>query len=149
MIFNERLIDHLRELGEVRSLSIEKAMRTVDRGDFEPQNTSPYADRAQPIGYGATISAPHMHAIALEALNHKLIPGVKILDVGCGSGIMCAYLVRALEQKNRNDEVNATIVGIEHINELTVMAKRNLNKNHMKFMLKNTIKIIGKFKNNI
>jgi protein-L-isoaspartate(D-aspartate) O-methyltransferase len=39
------------------------------------------------IGYNATISAPHMHAHALENLQ-PLIPesGGAILDVGSGSG---------------------------------------------------------------
>lgn len=40
----------------------------------------------RPIGFNATISAPHMHAHALEDLEEYLRPGMKVLDVGCGSG---------------------------------------------------------------
>jgi hypothetical protein len=44
----------------------------------------------RPIGFGATISAPHMHAHAAENLLPSLvkadIPGGAILDVGSGSG---------------------------------------------------------------
>lgn len=35
-------------------------------GNYAPQY--PYEDSPQPIGYRATISAPHMHASALEYL---------------------------------------------------------------------------------
>ncbi len=43
-------------------------MRKVDRGDFcDP--SSAYEDCPQRIGYNATISAPHMHALCLEWLS--------------------------------------------------------------------------------
>ncbi len=43
-------------------------LRAVDRADFTPGFLPPqsiYRDSPLPIGYGATISAPHMHAFAL------------------------------------------------------------------------------------
>lgn len=40
----------------------------------------PYVDRPYSIGYGATISAPHMHAHALEILAKKLSPEARVLD---------------------------------------------------------------------
>jgi hypothetical protein len=43
-----------------------------------------YQDRPLPIGYGQTISAPHMHAICLELLERVLLPGNNVLDVGSG-----------------------------------------------------------------
>ena len=45
-----------------------------------------YMDAPQSIGYAATISAPHMHAYALELLLDQLRPGAKVLDVGSGTG---------------------------------------------------------------
>ena len=39
-----------------------------------------------PIGNQQTISAPHMHATALELLAENLQPGCKVLDVGSGAG---------------------------------------------------------------
>jgi len=42
------------------------------------------------IGYGVTISAPHMHAQALEVLSDQLVEGAKVLDVGSGSGYLTA-----------------------------------------------------------
>jgi protein-L-isoaspartate(D-aspartate) O-methyltransferase len=63
-------------------------MKKVDRKFYAP--VGPYEDRPQYIGYGATISAPHMHGFALEALLPSLKPGNKVLDVGCGSGYLCS-----------------------------------------------------------
>lgn len=37
---------------------VEKIMKSVDRGNYV--STSPYLDQPQGIGYGVTISAPHM-----------------------------------------------------------------------------------------
>lgn len=41
-------------------------------------------DHPVPIGWGQTISAPHMHATALELLKGHLAPGARALDVGSG-----------------------------------------------------------------
>ncbi len=41
-------------------------------------------DSPLPIGHEQTISAPHMHAIALELLASRLVPGAQALDVGSG-----------------------------------------------------------------
>lgn len=41
-------------------------------------------DYPLPLGHRQTISAPHMHAIALELLEPHLQPGNRALDVGSG-----------------------------------------------------------------
>lgn len=41
---------------------------------------NPYVDRPYSIGYGATISAPHMHAHALELVSNYLSPNARVLD---------------------------------------------------------------------
>lgn len=66
---------------------VRQAMLATDRGFYAP--TRPYDDTPQPIGYGQTISAPHMHASACDELI-SVIPeeGAKVLDVGCGSGYL-------------------------------------------------------------
>lgn len=50
--------------GIVKSSNVEKAMRAVDRGQFSKH--LPYKDAPQSIGYGVTISAPHMVSFTLN-----------------------------------------------------------------------------------
>ena len=50
-------------------------MEAVDRAYFVGHNEPPYIDAPVPIGYGVTISAPHMHAYCLELLRSHLVPG--------------------------------------------------------------------------
>lgn len=45
----------------------------TDRGKYCKIN--PYTDAPQGIGFGVTISAPHMHAHALELLREHLVKG--------------------------------------------------------------------------
>lgn len=98
-------------------------MLEVDRENFCPNN--PYDDRPQSIGFNATISAPHMHAFALEAA----IPFInsdqpqRVLDVGSGSGYLCAAFAKLLGP-------NGKVYGIEHIQPLVNLARRNTEKNH-------------------
>jgi len=63
-------------------------MLKIDRKDFLSENTDFYLDFPFSIGYNATISAPHMHAYALELLKDHLIKGNKCLDIGSGSGYL-------------------------------------------------------------
>eukprot|EP01084_Bolivina_argentea_P002912 5430_1 len=101
--------------------SVAAIMKKVDRADFAPRN--PYQDKPQSIGYGATISAPHMHARALEALFDQLQPGCVVLDVGSGSGYLSACMAYMVGKKGK-------VIGIEHIKELCELGIKNINKNH-------------------
>jgi protein-L-isoaspartate(D-aspartate) O-methyltransferase len=65
-------------------------MLKVDRGFFTRHNA--YDDSPQGIGYGVTISAPHMHAYALEVLHDHLKEGCRALDIGSGSGYLTACM---------------------------------------------------------
>ena len=104
---------------------VAEVMLEVDRKDFAPSNF--YLNRPQYIGYNVTISAPHMHAFALEHLSPYCIKGAKILDVGSGSG----YLTVALS-KLTND--TGLVVGVEHIPELYQFGINNVKKNHGKLL---------------
>jgi len=79
---NDDLMSQLKRYGIIKSDSVEQAMRKVDRGHFCTHR--PYLDSPQYIGYGITISAPHMHAHALEILKDNLYEGATALDVGSG-----------------------------------------------------------------
>jgi hypothetical protein len=79
---NNDLVSQLKSGRIIKSDEVESAMRKVDRGNFCSHH--PYQDSPQYIGYGVTISAPHMHAHALEMLKDKLVEGASVLDVGSG-----------------------------------------------------------------
>ena len=77
------------------------------------------------LGFGATISAPHMHAMCAELMLDAIGggqgdgEGVTVLDVGSGSGYLAAVLSRLIGDKGR-------VFGIEHIPELVDTSIRNL-----------------------
>ena len=96
-------------------------MRAVDRKNYSPYN--PYMDSPQSIGYSATISAPHMHAHALEMLKDHLYEGACVLDVGSGSGYLTACMAHMIGEKGR-------AVGIEHITQLNDQAVKNMEKDN-------------------
>lgn len=79
---NNDLVSQLKRNKIVKTQRVEEAMRKVDRGNY--CDLSSYMDSPQAIGYGVTISAPHMHAHALEMLKDHLYEGAKALDVGSG-----------------------------------------------------------------
>ena len=59
-------ISQKRDTNFLQSGNVAAAMLEIDRKDFAP--TNPYQNRPQSINYNVTISAPHMHALALEYL---------------------------------------------------------------------------------
>ena len=123
----EGLLNHLKYENVIKSDQVYNSMLQVDRADFAPN--SPYYDSPQSIGYNATISAPHMHAYALEYLAPYCTNNINILDVGSGSG----YLTVALS-KMIND--SGKVIGIEHIDSLYQKSIENISKHHSK-LLKN------------
>ena len=46
--------------GIIKSDKVARVMKTVDRSDFTQKIGHAYEDSPQLIGYGVTISAPHM-----------------------------------------------------------------------------------------
>ncbi|KAI6652551.1 hypothetical protein LOD99_4336 [Oopsacas minuta] len=118
---NEDLVDQLKANGIVKSPRIEVVMKRVDRGNFITYN--PYKDSPQSINYQATISAPHMHAYALEMLQDNLQEGMNALDVGSGSGYLSVCMSLLVGDKGK-------VVGIEHIKELVDYSIKNTNKCH-------------------
>merc|ERR1719321_861530 len=94
-------------------------MLATDRGDYAPQDA--YSDRPQSIGMAATISAPHMHALALDLLVDHLKPGARVLDVGSGSGYLCACMARMVGP-------SGLVIGVDHLSPLVELAVTNIKK---------------------
>lgn len=68
------------------------AMERVPRHLFVPASAARYAyqDGPLPIGYGQTISQPYIVALMTQALELK--SGMKVLEIGTGSGYQAAVL---------------------------------------------------------
>ena len=57
-------------------------------------------------------------------------PGSKVLDIGSGTGILCAGFYEMVRD-DKNDH-GTQVVGIEHIEELVQSSKVNLSKGYLK-----------------
>ncbi|KAF8287997.1 putative protein-l-isoaspartate o-methyltransferase [Trypanosoma cruzi] len=115
---NASMIQNLERAALLSTPAIIASLQRVDRGWFVPDGmrSSAYRDEPLSIGYGATISAPHMHAIMLELLSPFLLgtPGSlpkAVLDIGSGSGYLTAILADICGDGSR-------VVGVEHVEEL-------------------------------
>ena len=129
------LVEALAKNAVIRSPAVRDAMAAVDRGHFVRAGTDAYYDAPAPIGFGATISAPHMHAHCLELLADKLTPTARVLDVGSGTGILLAYFAAACGQAAAAAAAPAAaaasafrVVGVEHVDELVQWSQTNLEK---------------------
>ncbi|RUS13633.1 protein-L-isoaspartate O-methyltransferase-like protein [Endogone sp. FLAS-F59071] len=116
---NDELIDNLKKSNIINNDRVVRAMKAVNRANYVSQE--PYRDCPQVIGYGATISAPHMHAHALEYLEPYLKPGMKVLDVGSGSGYLTSCMAEMVGPDGK-------VVGLEHIPELVSIAEDNVRR---------------------
>jgi protein-L-isoaspartate(D-aspartate) O-methyltransferase len=96
-----------------------QAMMKVNRELFVPNacKSLAYADMPLPIGHGQTISAPHMVAIMVQLLD--LREGMKVLDIGAGSGYHAAVMAQLVGS-------TGYIYSVEIIPELVKMAGENL-----------------------
>jgi protein-L-isoaspartate(D-aspartate) O-methyltransferase len=154
---NQQLVDSLARSKIIHTRRVYDAMLAVDRGLFMPSKSVPaavaYQDSPQALGFGATISAPHMHAMCLELLSNQLEPGNRALDVGSGSGYLVATMAVMMGAKQQATSSAATsstsaaaaaastemkqasptnasisVYGIEHIQELVDMSHTNLRR---------------------
>ncbi|RLF12954.1 MAG: protein-L-isoaspartate O-methyltransferase, partial [Thermoprotei archaeon] len=86
-----------------------------------PQGLREYAYHDTPleIGHGQTISAPHMVALMCEEL--ELERGLKVLEVGAGSGYHSAVISRIIGEEGM-------VYSIERIPDLVEFARGNLER---------------------
>ncbi|KAK9873045.1 hypothetical protein WA026_020781 [Henosepilachna vigintioctopunctata] len=130
---NLELVRNLRGNGIIKSDVVENAMLTVDRCHYS--KNSPYMDAPQGIGYGVTISAPHMHAHALELLKEQLENGTRALDVGSGSGYLTACMAVMMGAKG-------IAIGVDHIAELVQLSKMNIMNDNPELLETGRIQLI-------
>ncbi|WP_135603727.1 protein-L-isoaspartate O-methyltransferase [Methanococcoides sp. NM1] len=122
MEFEERrkiLIDSLTINGI--SDRVLDAMMRVPRHLFVPEKLqdSAYMDMPLPIGHNQTISAPHMVAIMCELLD--ISSGMKILEVGSGSGYNAAVMAELVGDEGH-------IYTVERIPGLADFAEQNIKR---------------------
>ena len=114
---NNSLVKKLQQHGIVQSEEVATTMLAVDRGHYVEQRA--YEDAPQRIGYNITISAPHMHAHALELLRETLKPGCRALDIGSGSGYLTVCMALMVGPSGK-------VVWLDHIPELVELGKKNM-----------------------
>ncbi len=122
----ESLIQSLKSRGYLTTIRVEQALRVVPREEFvlpESRNMA-YRDHPLSISHGQTISAPHMCVIMCEGL--KLTEGMKVLEVGAGSGYhaaLCAELVANIDAVSPGH-----VYTLEIVEKLIDFAQANLER---------------------
>ncbi|XP_015270827.1 PREDICTED: protein-L-isoaspartate(D-aspartate) O-methyltransferase-like isoform X1 [Gekko japonicus] len=128
------LINNLYKNGVIKSQRVLDVLLATDRAHYIKY--FPYMDSPQSIGYKATISAPHMHAHALELLKDHLVEGAKALDVGSGSGYLTACFARMMGPMGK-------AVGIEHIEQLVHESMRNVREDDPTLLSSGRVKLLA------
>lgn len=115
----EAMLAELEAGGYLNDPRLEEAMLAVPRHVFVPKELreAAYEDRPLPIGFGQTVSAPHMVAMMSTAL--QLEEGERVLEVGTGVGYHCA-IVKAIVGET------GSVDSVEFLPELVELARRNL-----------------------
>lgn len=100
---------------------VRKAMLRVPRHKFVPEyeRQEAYIDTPLDIGYGQTISAPHMVAIMCNLL--ELSEGHKVLEIGSGSGYNAAVMGELVGKTGH-------VYTVERIEPLVDFARENLKQ---------------------
>jgi len=121
-------VDALKAEGILRSPSVIRAMLTVPREEFLPNDVKhyAYADTPLPIGYGQTTSALHMTAIFCEYGELKV--GQKVLEVGAGCGYMSCVYAEVVAPSDLPREKWGHVWTVEIVEELAEAARENLVK---------------------
>ncbi len=135
---NVSLVRNLRAARLILTDPVEQCMARTDRKFYVPKEEHAYEDSPQSIGYRATISAPHMHAMAMEILAKPLLEHTqgqgdgqaerqlkRVLDVGCGSGYLASCLQRLI------GATGATFA-IDYVPELVELSRSNISKDDPK-----------------
>ncbi len=112
----EAMVEHQIRRRGLRDEPVLQAMLAVPRHLFVPASWAreAYGDHALPIGHGQTISQPYIVALMTSLLDPE--PGLKVLEIGTGSGYQAAVLAAC----------GLEIYSIERIPALSAFARENL-----------------------
>jgi len=120
MAGNEEMVELLVGQGYADG-RVAAAMREVPRELFVHPDyaRNAYADTPLPIGFGQTISAPSIVAFMSKSLDVE--EGMKILEIGSGSGYQAAILAELAGD-------SGVVYTVERLPELIQLAKSNVEK---------------------
>lgn len=112
----ERMLREQIEARGITDSAVLRAMRTVKRHLFvdEALQAQAYEDHPTPIGFKQTISQPYIVALMSQLL--EVEPGMRVLEIGTGSGYQAAVLA----------EMGAEVYTVERIRELHVAARKRM-----------------------
>ena len=121
-ILAEQMVDVQIIARDVQDEAVLSAMREIPRHLFVPDDyiLNAYIDRALPLGECQTISQPFIVARMTELLNVER--GMKVLEIGAGSGYQAAVL----------SHLGAVVWSIERVEKLVTQAKNNLSAVNLK-----------------
>ncbi|MCS7115977.1 MAG: protein-L-isoaspartate(D-aspartate) O-methyltransferase [Nitrososphaerota archaeon] len=122
-----RMVENLVREGIIRSDEVKRAMLTVPREEFvwPDCKDKAYWDTPLPLGTtGQTISAPHMVAIMLEEC--ELGRGMRVLEIGAGSGYNAALMAEIVNPKGSRG--SGKVITVDRVKELVEFAKMNLKR---------------------
>ena len=113
-MLSAKMVDEQLKARKIKSYEVLEAMRNVPRHLFVPENLQSiaYDDSPLPIGSGQTISQPYIVAYMTEQL--ELSPGMKVLEIGTGSGYQTAILAY----------LGCSVYTIELLDDLAAEAKK-------------------------
>ncbi len=112
----DKMVREQIESRGIKDQSVLGAMRSVHRHQLVPQphSRAAYQDSPLPIGKGQTISQPYIVAYMTELI--KPAKGMKVLEIGTGSGYQAAVLGEIVDQ----------VYTLEIIPELGQQAEKDL-----------------------
>lgn len=123
-----RAVDRLIAEGVLRSKPVIRAMLTVPREEFLPEDMKgyAYADAPLPIGCGQTTSALHMTAMICEHSGMAL--GQRVLEVGGGSGYMSCVYAEVVAPSDVDRSGWGHVWSVEIIKDLADRAKKDIER---------------------
>jgi protein-L-isoaspartate(D-aspartate) O-methyltransferase len=114
----EEMVKTQIEARGIKNPLVLQAMRSVHRHRLVPQKqrANAYQDRPLPIGDGQTISQPYIVAYMTDLLDPR--KGMKVLEIGTGSGYQAAVLAEIVDE----------VYTIEIVEKLGRRAQNDLKK---------------------